>query len=121
MLESTTHDSGYEYDDRDEFDMRQRFESWMSDAGQYPRAIERSGDGYKLMAASTNWKTWQAAARVEREEAQILVSMSEDDREQANRLVRELRAALQTIYRENGEDERIASICSPLIDRTRDV
>lgn len=51
----------------------------------------------------------------------IAAGMARDDVDRLTGLVRELRAALQTIYAENGEDERIASICSPLIDRTRDV
>lgn len=51
----------------------------------------------------------------------IAIGMTRDDVDCLTGVVRELRVALQTIYRENGEDERIASICSPLIDRTRDV
>lgn len=40
---------------------RAAFEHWFSDGGISKKAIERDGDGYKLMAAHSAWKAWQAA------------------------------------------------------------
>ena len=40
---------------------REQFEKYMSNDGAWPKAIERIGDGYKLMAAHTNWTVWKAA------------------------------------------------------------
>tara|TARA_R100001039_G_C1831136_1_gene95073 strand:- start:907 stop:1206 length:300 start_codon:yes stop_codon:yes gene_type:complete len=40
---------------------RERFEHWFSDQGKWPQAVERSGEGYKLMQADDAWRTWQAA------------------------------------------------------------
>jgi hypothetical protein len=42
--------------------MRQVFENWYCDGNK--RAIERSGDGYKLMQAHSAWTTWQAATSI---------------------------------------------------------
>lgn len=42
-------------------DMRAEFENWYSDNSQFPKAVERSGDGYKLMQAQQSWMAWQAA------------------------------------------------------------
>lgn len=41
--------------------MREQFEAWASDNGQFPRAIERSGEGYRFLATQNNWQVWQAA------------------------------------------------------------
>ena len=41
---------------------RRRFEHWFSDQGKWPQAVERSGDGYRLMQANDAWRAWQAAA-----------------------------------------------------------
>lgn len=40
---------------------RARFERWFSDQGKWPQAVERSGEGYRLMQAQDAWRTWQAA------------------------------------------------------------
>lgn len=40
---------------------RARFEAWFSDGGARPKAVERSGDGYRLMQAQSAWTVWQAA------------------------------------------------------------
>lgn len=40
---------------------RERFEYWASDKGKYPRAIERSGNIYRLITTNTQWEAWQAA------------------------------------------------------------
>lgn len=40
---------------------RARFEHWFSDQGEWPQAVERSGEGYKLMQAQSSWETWKAA------------------------------------------------------------
>lgn len=41
--------------------IREAFEKWFSDGGEYPKAIEKNGDDYKLMTAASAWRTWQAA------------------------------------------------------------
>lgn len=43
-------------------DQRAKFEWWYSDQGQYPKAVERRGDGYVLMQAQDSWVAWQACA-----------------------------------------------------------
>lgn len=45
---------------QDETTVRTAFEAWFSDAGTWPAAVERSGDGYKLLAAQSAWTTWRA-------------------------------------------------------------
>ena len=40
---------------------RERFEHWFSDQGKWPQAVERSGEGYKLMQAQSAWETWKVA------------------------------------------------------------
>lgn len=40
---------------------REQFEAWASDNGQFQRAIERSGEGYRFLATQNNWQVWQAA------------------------------------------------------------
>ncbi|WP_225783346.1 hypothetical protein [Xenophilus sp. Marseille-Q4582] len=51
--------------------MREEFEQWMSDEGQWPAAVEKTGAEYKLSTAATGWTVWQAAyaagQRAERE------------------------------------------------------
>lgn len=42
---------------------REAFEAWASDGGKWPRAVERSGDGYVLMSTHHSWIAWQAALR----------------------------------------------------------
>jgi hypothetical protein len=42
--------------------IRQTFENWYSDGGKFPRAIERSGDGYQLKHAHDAWTSWQIAS-----------------------------------------------------------
>lgn len=39
---------------------RAAFEAWFSDQGRYPEAIERSGNGYKLMGTHSAWFAWKA-------------------------------------------------------------
>ena len=45
--------------------VRAKFEARASDNGKWPRAIERSGDGYKLMQTHSDWMAyrdgWNAA------------------------------------------------------------
>lgn len=40
---------------------REKFEAWASDDGQFPRAVEKRGDTYILLATQAKWETWQAA------------------------------------------------------------
>lgn len=40
---------------------RAAFESWYSEGGKWPSAVERSGEGYKLAGAQSAWVAWQAA------------------------------------------------------------
>jgi len=54
--------------------VRADFEAWASDCGQWPQAVERSGDGYKMMNTHLRWTAWQAcsvAARVEIERLRV--------------------------------------------------
>jgi uncharacterized protein YcbX len=39
---------------------RASFEHWYSDGGQSPKAVERDGEGYKLMGAQAAWNAWKA-------------------------------------------------------------
>ncbi|UVN13494.1 hypothetical protein FBPa8_0030 [Pseudomonas phage vB_PaeP_FBPa8] len=43
-------------------DERAKFEYWASDEGIYPRAVERSGNCYKLAQTQSYWMAWQARA-----------------------------------------------------------
>ena len=47
------------------------------------------------------------------------LDMAHDEMESLRSIIRELREGLQTIYRDNGEDQKISAICNPLIERTR--
>lgn len=52
--------------------VREAFEQYASDDGEYPAAIERAGDGYMLMQTHQAWITWQdawAAARASQQSA----------------------------------------------------
>lgn len=40
---------------------RAAFEAWFSSDGRYPQAIERSGNGYKLMGTHNAWTAWEAS------------------------------------------------------------
>lgn len=40
---------------------RENFEKWFSDDWRLPKAVFRSGDGYKLSSAQSAWIAWQAA------------------------------------------------------------
>lgn len=40
---------------------RDNFEFYFSDEGEWPAAVERSGEGYKLLQAQNAWVVWQAA------------------------------------------------------------
>lgn len=40
---------------------RDSFEAWASDAYKWPNAIERSGDGYRLMQTQASWEAWSMA------------------------------------------------------------
>lgn len=48
----------------DEQMMKEKFEHWYSNEGEYPKAIERTGDGksYIYMGADSAWRAWQACA-----------------------------------------------------------
>jgi hypothetical protein len=47
---------------RREQEERAMFEYWMSDGGEWPKAIERSRDGYKLAQSQQAWTVWKARA-----------------------------------------------------------
>jgi len=61
---------------------REAFEVWFSDNGASPKAIERSGDGYRLMQAQSAWVAWQAAYRegfgdgYEKRHAEVLAALA---------------------------------------------
>ena len=42
--------------------MREAFERHMSDGGKFPKAVERSGDGYRLLQTQNAWDAWKACA-----------------------------------------------------------
>lgn len=44
---------------------RGRFEAWYDPDGKYPRSIERSGDSYTYIQASSSWEVWQARAALD--------------------------------------------------------
>lgn len=48
----------------DEAAERAAFEHWASDNGEWLRAVERSGDGYKLVQTQSFWMAWQARAQL---------------------------------------------------------
>lgn len=48
-------------------DERARFEEWASDGGLYPKAVERSGDGYLLAVTQCYWQVWKARAAMQPE------------------------------------------------------
>jgi hypothetical protein len=55
--------------------MREKFERWESDNGQWPRAIERDVRGqYRLIQAVNDWRVWQAAIAAERDAAKAGVT-----------------------------------------------
>lgn len=37
---------------------RERFEHWASDDGEYPKAVERIGSGYRLSQTTGYWLAW---------------------------------------------------------------
>ena len=43
---------------------RARFERWFSDQGKWPEAVERSGEGYKLMQHNQHGKHGRSHARM---------------------------------------------------------
>jgi hypothetical protein len=45
-------------------EQREQFELWYSTSGCWDKAVERSGDGYRLMQAQQAWTAWQAAWKV---------------------------------------------------------
>lgn len=40
---------------------REAFEDWYSGGWEYPLAVERDGEGYKLLAADNDWQVWDVA------------------------------------------------------------
>lgn len=40
---------------------RDSFEAWASDAYKWPNAVERSGEGYRLMQTQSSWEAWSMA------------------------------------------------------------
>ena len=47
---------------------RDRFEAWFSEDGKYPHAVKRSGEGYLLAAANSQWEAWQASREALKDE-----------------------------------------------------
>lgn len=39
---------------------RAAFERWCGEDGRWPQAIERNGNGYKLMSTHSAWMAWRA-------------------------------------------------------------
>ena len=44
-------------------EIRQAFEKWYSDGNRYMAALERNGEGYRLMQAQQAWHVWYACAK----------------------------------------------------------
>ena len=42
---------------------RDAFEDWYSGGWEHPQAVERDGEGYKLLGADNAWAVWDAAWR----------------------------------------------------------
>jgi hypothetical protein len=53
---------------------RAAFEVYFSDNGQYPKAVQRSGDGYLLAQAQSAWGVWQARAKATTPIAEVIES-----------------------------------------------
>ena len=50
--------------------MRASFEVWHSGNGNWPKSVEKDGNGnYRLAQAASAWHTFQAATAIERERA----------------------------------------------------
>lgn len=50
--------------------MREAFESWYTDGGDWPKSVEKDGNGtYRLAQAASAWRTFQAATAIERDRA----------------------------------------------------
>ena len=47
---------------------RDQFEAWFSEDGKYPHAVKRSGEGYRLAAANSQWEAWQASREAIKDE-----------------------------------------------------
>lgn len=45
---------------------REQFETWFSDSGKHPKAIERDELGYKWAAAENQWQAWKQSWRESR-------------------------------------------------------
>ena len=64
-----------------------------------------------MATALTLLHEWQVDPSAEK------IELARSEAEDYRRLVLEARSALQEIYANNGEDDQIAAICSPLIDK----
>lgn len=42
---------------------REAFEEWYSGGWEHPQAVERDGEGYKMLAADNAWAVWGVAWR----------------------------------------------------------
>lgn len=52
--------------------MREAFEAWISNNGEWPQAVESGRDGYKLMQTASAWNVWQACAAQQAQEIAAL-------------------------------------------------
>lgn len=75
---------------------RRRFEHWFSDQGKWPQAVERSGDGYRLLQANDAWRTWQAATITDITPAMV------DAAEEAYMPFGDMHMALQAAFAHSG-------------------
>lgn len=57
--------------------------------------------------------------KAENEELKLEIDMSQSDKESMEELIQQIREGIQEIYSMRGEDQLVAKICSPLIDKTR--
>ncbi|MCT9125362.1 hypothetical protein [Cupriavidus gilardii] len=52
--------------------MREAFEAWYSNDGEWPQAVEHAAGQYLLTTATTAWRTWQAGVAYGMERAAVI-------------------------------------------------
>lgn len=72
--------------------MREAFEAWMSNNGEWPQAVESGRDGYKLMQTASAWNVWQACAASQAQEIEALREIAETKTVARQRIMEECNA-----------------------------
>lgn len=98
----------------------------MSDIKRYSLDVGSSGGDYWVDTEESNSGEWVlysdvqsrlSESEVKRKDCEDYATFKASETEDYRRLLTEARDALQEIYANNGEDERVSDICSPLIDK----